>query len=200
MCIIAGVIFNNEVVIATKCKVDTIDSKFSGEDCVTEVISYHFEPEIFHVILTGRDIEIRQFNLKLVATNFIGPFVSRDLFVTTCYDIIKQQSLSHISILIVIFDKRPILCLVSGRRIETESEDSNYLLGISGSSALIDKFKHPIYKIECFSSKADILIFIQNVFTEIMSQNEVPSQSLKFSYALITEQDKNVEMKYNNCG
>jgi hypothetical protein len=188
MSTILGLIFNNEVIIASNIPKLNDENEGSAHACVTGIFVYNLEPQIFYVSLTGKYREIQQFNLKLGAANFVGAHVSADVFVSTCYSILRQLSLSDLRIMAVCFDGGPTLYLVSAKGIERQTGQNSYLIAfpaslpVAGYYLLNKRFACS----EFFPTKADALAFIQNVFGHLTDTDICLSGGTGYDYLSIS--------------
>lgn len=190
---VLALIFNNQVLIASCHKIYPMEDDLTEEGCVSRFVSYNFEPELFHLVLTGKDRDVQQFNSKLITTDFPGPAISTEAFVTTCYKIIRQQRLEDLSILIASFHQKPVLHLLSRRGIETESHEGNWLphLPLSMSSAGNSGL---------WSAQKNIFDLISNIFRMAAPGCNALKLANDFHYAFIAGEDTHFSIRSYKYG
>ncbi len=190
MSTVLGLIFNDEVIIASNTPIVNNENPKRGYTCITRIVVYNLEPQVFYVSLTGSDHEIQQFHLKLLTKKIVDAHVAADVFADICYAILKQLFLSDLRIITIYFDGGLSLHLISVRGIERQTGQNSYLIALPASFSPAEYYlvNRRFTGSEFFQTKADAFAFIQNVFEQLPDPRARLSGATGYDYISILNQ------------
>lgn len=188
---IVGLICNNEAIIASDTLLSNDNGKENTGELIGNIISYNLSPEVFHVGFNGTYEDVEKFNTILNATTFVGTHISAGIFASTCYKILKQQSLSNLTLLIAAFDKKPSLHLISAKGLEEQELENSYLLVLprSFSKQECQLMDNLFATIETFLCREDAMVFLRKVVEKIGALDGYKTVNKEIHFSYISKED-----------